>query len=270
MENILDKIVKAKRVLVDQNKKLIPVEKLEKSIYFDGPCISLEEYIKRPDKAGVIAEFKRASPSKGDINPFASAEKIPLAYMQAGASAVSVLTDEAFFKGRNEDLTQAREWNYSPILRKDFIIDEYQILEAKSIGADAILLILSLLDDRTRKSFIELAHQLGMEVLAEIHEEEEFSAAALEADLIGINSRSLKRMQVLPQHAIEIKQKLNLDKTTIAESGIHSAKEAWLMHQAGFDGFLIGTAFMETPDPGFACRQFIHHLEELKNKSAPV
>lgn len=264
MSNILDTIVKEKRILVDQNKKLIPIEKLERSIYFDGPCISLEEYIKRPDKAGVIAEFKRASPSRGDINPFASAEKIPLAYMQAGASAVSVLTDEPFFKGKNEDLTQAREWNYSPILRKDFIIDEYQIIEAKSIGADAILLILSLLDEKRLKSFIDLAHQLGLEVLAEIHEFDEFSETAVDADLIGINSRSLKQMEVLPDHAISIKQKLDLDKTFISESGINSPEEALLMQQAGFDGFLIGTAFMQSPDPGFACRQFIHHFEELR------
>jgi len=252
MTTIHDTIISAKKEQVIRNKKLVPVEKLEDSIYFDGPSISLSEYIKRPDKPGIIAEFKRASPSLGDINPYANPEKIPLAYMQAGASAVSVLTDHEFFKGSSEDLTHAREWNYAPILRKDFIIDEYQVIEAKSIGADAILLILSVLEPWQTQQLIRVAHQLGMEVLAEIHEAKEFQDVALDADLVGINSRSLKLMEVLPGHATCVLQQLDLDKTMIAESGIGSPEQAVELKKAGFDGFLIGTSFMKTPDPGFA------------------
>jgi len=267
MKTILDTIIEEKKKQVAAAKKLVPVEKLEQSIYFEGPCISLSEYIKREDKAGVIAEFKRASPSRGAINQFANAEKIPLAYMQAGASALSVLTDKKFFSGSNEDLIHAREWNFAPILRKEFIVDEYQLIEAKSIGADAILLILSTLDINQTRSLIKLAHDLGMEVLAEIYETKELNEAALEADLIGINSRSLKQMKVLPDHSIKILEELKLDKTMIAESGIGSPEQAYKLYKARFDGFLIGTEFMQSPDPGFACRNFIQHFDELKKNA---
>jgi indole-3-glycerol phosphate synthase len=267
MKTILDKIVAHKKQEIEKTKNLIPVKKLEGSIYFGGPCISLSHYIQRNDKTGIIAEFKRSSPSRGDLNPYASADKIPLSYMQGGASALSILTDQKYFKGRNEDLTAAREWNFSPILRKEFIIDEYQIIEAKSIGADAILLILSILNEKEIKSFTKLAHDLGMEVLAEIHESHEFVNEALDADLLGINSRSLKEMKILENHTIKVKEQLALNKLTIAESGINSPEQALNLHNAGFGGFLIGSLFMKDPDPGFACRQFINQYTALLNQN---
>ena len=146
--DILEKIVAHKQKEVAERKSLYPVKLLEKSLYFQGKTVSLSEYLKREDKSGIIAEIKRKSPSKGDINPFVSVERTSIAYMQAGASALSVLTDENFFGGKSEDLTEARKFNFCPILRKDFTIDEYQIIEAKSIGADAILLIAAILDKK--------------------------------------------------------------------------------------------------------------------------
>ena len=171
MSNILDQIVAHKREEVAKRKEIYPVKLLEQSIYFNTPTVSLSKYLRRPDKLGIIAEFKRRSPSKGDINPYASVEEVSIGYMQAGASALSVLTDTHFFGGKNEDLTEARKFNYCPILRKDFVIDEYQIIEARSIGADAILLIAACLEKAEIKSLAALAQSLGLEVLIEIHNE---------------------------------------------------------------------------------------------------
>jgi len=138
---ILQKIVEHKKKETAERESVVPIKLLEKSIYMETPVVSLRKYLLREDKTGIIAEFKRRSPSKGDINPYASVEQVSIGYMQAGASALSVLTDEHFFGGKNADLTEARKYNFCPILRKDFVISEYQIVEARSIGADAILLI---------------------------------------------------------------------------------------------------------------------------------
>jgi len=145
--NILEQIVQHKKGEVEERKELYPIKLLERSPYFNTKPLSLSKYVLRPDLSGVIAEFKRHSPSKGYINQFAIPEKVTLGYMQAGASAISVLTDALFFKGGCDDLKAVRRVNYAPILRKDFIIDEYQVIEAKSIGADAILLIAEILDE---------------------------------------------------------------------------------------------------------------------------
>ena len=144
--NILDQIIEHKRKETEERKSLYPVRLLEQSIYFGTKPVSLCHYIRRRDKSGIIAEIKRKSPSKGVINAYVSVERTSIGYMQAGASALSVLTDKQFFGGSNDDLTVARKFNFCPILRKDFTLDEYQIVEAKSIGADAILLIAAALD----------------------------------------------------------------------------------------------------------------------------
>src|SRR3954462_11709546 len=146
--NILDQIIEHKRKEVEERKSLYPTKLLEKSIYFSSPTVSLRKYIRRPDLSGVIAEIKRKSPSKGVLNKNVSIERTSIGYMQAGASALSILTDTKFFGGTNEDLTTARKFNFCPILRKDFTVDEYQLIEAKSIGADAILLIAAVLEPR--------------------------------------------------------------------------------------------------------------------------
>ena len=166
---ILDKIIAHKKKEVAERKKLFPTDLLETSIFFKTECVSLVKYLKDENKSGVIAEFKRRSPSKGDINKYASVEQVTIGYMQAGASALSVLTDTEFFGGKSADLSEARKYNYCPILRKDFVIDEYQIVEAKSIGADAVLLIAACLSKEEIKKLSAFAHSLGLQVLMEIH-----------------------------------------------------------------------------------------------------
>ena len=268
--NILDKIVAHKKKEIAQQKELIPVRMLEQSIYYSGNPVSLVEYLKRDDKVGIIAEFKKASPSeakdselRGEIKPFADAAKICLGYMQSGASALSVLTDKTFFNGCNKDLTTAREWNFCPILRKDFIVDEYQIIEAKSIGADVILLILSTLTEEQTKNYIRLAQDLGMEVLCEIHHLDELNNAAIETDLIGINARSLKKMKTLPDHHEQIISTLDTTKPLIAASGISSAQEIIHRKKMGYEGFLIGSSFMKNPNPVFACRRLVDQVSAM-------
>src|SRR5688572_9735975 len=169
--NILDQIIEHKRKEVAERKELYPLKFLEQSIFFGSQPVSLKKYVQREDKSGIIAEIKRKSPSKGVINPHVSVERTSIGYMQAGASALSVLTDKNFFGGSNDDLTTARKFNFCPILRKDFTIDSYQIVEAKSIGADAILLIAAALDEAQLKSLTAFAHAIGLEVLLEVHNE---------------------------------------------------------------------------------------------------
>src|SRR5580700_3378362 len=155
--NILDEIIANKKKEVEERKSLYPVKLLEKSIFFTSPVVSLKKYLLRDDKEGIIAEIKRRSPSKGVLNQHISIEKISIGYMQGGASALSVLTDTKFFGGTNEDLIIARKFNYCPILRKDFTIDEYQIIEARYIGADAILLLANVLTPAQVEAFTTLA-----------------------------------------------------------------------------------------------------------------
>ncbi|MCL4160981.1 UNVERIFIED_CONTAM: hypothetical protein GTU68_009527, partial [Idotea baltica] len=170
---------------------LIPVKKLETSVHYKVKSLSLVEYLNRDDASGIIAEIKRKSPSKGVFNDKIDIEKLSIAYMQAGASALSVLTDKEFFGGTNQDLLMARKYNLCPILRKDFIVSEYQIYEAKSIGADVILLIAAVLTKEEIKDFSVLAHSLGLEVLLEVHTKEEIKKYCDEVDLIGVNNRDL-------------------------------------------------------------------------------
>jgi indole-3-glycerol phosphate synthase len=193
---ILEKITNHKRTEVADRKSLYPTKLLEQSIYFNTPSVSLKKYLLRPDKSGIIAEFKRHSPSKGDINPYAKVEEVSIGYMQAGASALSILTDEKFFKGANKDLTAARKFNFCPILRKDFVVDEYQILEAKSIGADAILLIAECLEKEEVARFAKLAKSLGLEVLMEIHSQDQLAKISPDLDVIGVNNRNLKTLSI--------------------------------------------------------------------------
>ncbi|MEL6987546.1 MAG: indole-3-glycerol phosphate synthase TrpC, partial [Bacteroidota bacterium] len=201
---ILEKIVAHKKEEVKQRKALKPSALLEKSIFFESNCVSLSTYIKRNDKSGIIAEFKRRSPSRPEINLYADVEKVSIAYMQAGASALSVLTDEHFFGGKNEDLSIARKFNYCPILRKDFVIDEYQILEAKSIGADAILLISECLEKGQLKDLASFAKSLGLEVLMELHSSDQLEKLNDSIDIIGVNNRDLKTFETSIQHSLDL------------------------------------------------------------------
>jgi indole-3-glycerol phosphate synthase len=259
---ILDKIAAHKKTEVENNKSLYPVKLLEKSIFFETKPVSMKQYLKREDKVGIIAEIKRKSPSKGIINNYISVERTSIGYMQAGASALSVLTDTEFFGGKNEDLSIARKFNYCPILRKDFIIDEYQIVEAKSIGADVILLIAAILDPAKIKSLGSVAKKLGLEVLLEIHSKEELESLNEFVDIVGVNNRNLNDFTVDILHSFTLVDSIPKGFLKISESGISSPKTIHELKAAGFNGFLMGENFMKSSRPEKACEDFI---EEVKN-----
>ncbi|MEM9548187.1 MAG: indole-3-glycerol phosphate synthase TrpC [Bacteroidota bacterium] len=261
--NILDKIVAHKRKEVQERKELYPTPLLEKSTFFKGKTVSLSHYIRREDKSGIIAEFKRRSPSKPSINPYANVEEVSMSYMQAGASALSVLTDNHFFGGKSEDLTIARKYNFCPILRKDFIIDEYQVIEARSIGADAILLIAEILTKEQVKQLSSLAHSLGLEVLLELHSAKQLEKYDDAIQLIGVNNRDLDTFTTDVNFSKRLFDQLPTDTTKVSESGIHDAKVVNELKTIGYDGFLIGERFMINANPGEACKAFIRELSTV-------
>lgn len=262
---ILDKIIAHKQQEVARRRELYPVKLLEQSIYFETPVVSLKKYLLREDKSGVIAEFKRRSPSKGDINPHASVERVSIGYMQAGASALSILTDEHFFGGRKADLTEARKFNFCPILRKDFTIDEYQVIEAKSIGADAILLIAECLDRDRLQSLAKTAKDLGLEVVLEVHSAEQLEKYNEFVDLIGVNNRNLKDFSVSIATSLELFDSLPEEVVKVSESGLNDPNAVVELHRVGYRGFLIGEFFMASTDPGKACRDFIRRVKHIQD-----
>ncbi|WP_258104330.1 indole-3-glycerol phosphate synthase TrpC [Marinoscillum sp. MHG1-6] len=264
MSNILDQIVADKRVEVEQNKSLYPVKLLEQSVYFDGKPVSLTHYIRREDKVGILAEFKRQSPSKGVINGNAAVEKTTIGYMQAGASGLSVLTDTKYFGGKNEDLTTARNFNFCPILRKDFIVDEYQIIEAKSIGADVILLIAAVLTPEEIKRLGAFAKSFGMEIILEVHDEDELNRSINEhVDILGVNNRNLKTFVTDIALSKELSEKIPSDFLKMSESGISNPETVVDLMNYGYEGFLIGENFMKTTSPELAAKEFIKDIKGL-------
>lgn len=266
--NILDQILEHKRKEVDERKSLYPVRLLEQSIYFTTQPVSMRKYIRREDKSGIIAEIKRMSPSKGVINAHVSIERTSIGYMQAGASAISVLTDKKFFGGSNEDLTTARKFNFCPILRKDFTIDEYQIIEAKSIGADVILLIAAALETSQMKAFTSLAHSLGLEVLLEVHNKEELERSLdAGADLIGVNNRDLKSFNLSIEVSKSLAPMIPNEVVKVSESGIESPDTILELREHGYEGFLMGQNFMQHSIPEKACKEFIDELKEKMQKA---
>jgi indole-3-glycerol phosphate synthase len=262
--NILEKIVLEKRKQVEDDKRQIPVELLEKSIYFNRECPSLKENIIRDDKSGIITEIKKKSPALGAINPEINVENLAVAYTLAGASAISVLTDNKFFGGCNADLIAARENTTCPILRKDFVIDEYQIMEAKSIGADIILLIAAILTKEEISQFAELAHRLGMEVILEVHAVQELEKVYKNVDVIGVNNRNLETMQIDIATSKAISKLIPAGFIKISESGIENPEIVTELRQFGYDGFLIGSYFMKHAEPGKACAEFIQQINRQK------
>lgn len=266
--NILDEILEHKRKEVDERKSLYPVRLLEQSIYFATQPVSMRKYIRREDKSGIIAEIKRMSPSKGVINAHVSIERTSIGYMQAGASAISVLTDKKFFGGSNDDLTTARKFNFCPILRKDFTIDEYQIIEAKSIGADVILLIAAALEPSQMKSFTSVAHSLGLEVLLEVHNKEELERSLdAGADLIGVNNRDLKTFNLSIEVSKSLASMIPKEVVKVSESGIESPGTILELRDYGYEGFLMGQNFMQHSVPEKACKEFIDELKEKMQKA---
>jgi len=263
--DLLDKIITQKHKEVAERKSLYPVKLLERSTFFESPTVSFKKYLLREDKVGIIAEFKRKSPSKGMINKYADVERTSIGYMQAGASALSVLTDTEFFGGKNEDLTTARKFNYCPILRKDFIIDEYQIVEAKSIGADVVLLLANVLNAAQIKQFGQFAKSLGLEVLLEVRDKDELQTVNEFVDAVGVNNRNLKDFSVNVSQSFELAKLIPSDFVKISESGINSAQTIIDLKDAGFNGFLMGETFMKNSRPEIACANFIKEVNALKN-----
>lgn len=251
---ILDKIIERKREEIAVSKSHTSIEQLKSSEFFGRKNYSLKKSIK--NRSGIIAEFKRQSPSKGIINNKVEPLEIVSAYESFGASGISILTDKDFFGGSFEDILKVRNHINIPILRKDFMIDEYQFYEAKSIGADVILLIAACLSQSQVQEFTELAHQLNMEVLLEIHTEEELKHYNSEIDLVGINNRNLKDFKVDLQHSVQLKDQLPKDTLSVAESGIYALGDFKFLKEKGFDGFLMGEYFMRNPDPAKAFEEF--------------
>lgn len=263
--NILEKIVAHKHKEVAARKELYPIALLERSLYFNTPTVSLRQYLMRTDKQGLIAEFKRKSPSKGDINRFAKVRDVSLGYMQAGASALSVLTDTDFFGGKSEDLMEARKFNYCPILRKDFVVDEYQLIEARSIGADAVLLIAEVLEKAQVKALAETAAGLGLEVLMEVHSETQLDKVCDAVTSVGVNNRNLETFRVDLDTSRRLAELIPAGMVRVSESGIRSAADAADLRKYGYHGFLIGEQFMKTSDPKAACSKFLRELKELES-----
>ena len=263
--NILDEIIAHKQREVAQRKEQFPERVLEQSAYFQRPAASLSHGLLQAGQPGIIAEFKRRSPSAGTIRAGASVEAITTGYVNAGAAALSVLTDREFFGGGNGDLSEARHHNACPILRKDFVIDEYQIVEARAIGADAVLLIAACLQTRQTRSLAAFAQSLGLEVLLELHEAAELDHLNEFVNVVGINNRNLRDFSVSVTTSLEMAALLPKDLPKISESGLNDPQTVSDLKYAGFNGFLIGEHFMRQPDPGEACRTFIQKINDLED-----
>jgi indole-3-glycerol phosphate synthase len=258
---ILDKIIAEKYLEVEDNKNLISIKQLEKRKGFLRTPLSLKEALTRQGSSGIIAEFKRKSPSKGIINNKASVEEVTTGYMNANAAGLSILTDRPFFGGSPIDVIAARELNSIPILRKDFIIDEYQIIEAKAMGADVILLIAAALEEDEIKKLARCAKSLGLEILFEVHTRQELDMVIDEVDMVGINNRNLKDFKVDLEHSLKLAEALPNQFVKVSESGIDSVDTIKMLEKHGFQGFLIGENFMKTDNPGEACKEFINQLK---------
>jgi indole-3-glycerol phosphate synthase len=266
MENILEKIVSYKREEIKKRKQESPVHLLEKRPGFKREIFSMRKFILDPGKTGIIAEFKKKSPSKGIINDSATVEEVSAAYALYGASMISILTDGPSFGGSSEDLGSAR-FNALPILRKDFILDPYQLVESRAMGADVILLIASCLKPAETRELAVLAKQLGLEVILEVHEERELDHLCEAVDAVGINNRDLKTFSVDIERSIRLAEKLPVNKIRIAESGIRDVETLLYMKAAGFSGFLIGEQFMKAPDPAIEFASFIDQLKSNFNEN---
>ena len=255
--NILDKIIIDKRREVILKKSIIPVSQLEASVFFGKKTISLSQNLKNSN-SGIIAEHKRRSPSKAEINYSFTVEEVVKGYETAGACGISVLTDGKYFGGSLDDLLLARASVNVSLLRKEFIIDEYQIVEAKAHGADVILLIAAVLTKQEIKHLSEFAQSLAMEVLLEVHNREELQKSIMPSlDMIGVNNRNLKTFEVSLDFSKELVAYIPNDFVKVSESGISSIEAIKELRPYGYQGFLIGENFMKTDNAGQAASSFI-------------
>ena len=262
MNDILEEIVAHKRKELKELKGILPlhdlVEKVEEYLANDKrQTLSMRQSLAESD-SGIIAEFKRRSPSKGWIKEDGEPTVIPPSYAENGAAALSILTDEKFFGGRLNFIQQARPLvPRTPILRKDFIIDEYQLLQARQIGADAVLLIAACLSKQKCKELARKAHALGLETLLEVHSEPELEYVGDNIDMVGVNNRNLGTFHTDVQNSYRLANLLPKDYLLVSESGISNPLTVRELRQVGFRGFLIGETFMKTPNPGLALKEFI-------------
>lgn len=260
---ILDKIIADKHREVALKKSVIPISQLEASVFFNRETVSLSRILQNGNR-GIIAEHKRRSPSKSVINNNFSVEEVIKGYENAGAAGISVLTDMKYFGGSLEDLVLARASTHIPLLRKEFIIDEYQILEAKAHGTDLILLIASVLTRAEITSLSKCAKSLGLEVLLEIHNQEELEKSLMPSlDMIGVNNRNLATFEVSLNHSKELAKHIPSGYVKISESGITSVEDIIELENYGYKGFLIGENFMKTNNPGQAAEGFIQKLNKF-------
>lgn len=257
MKDILSEIIANKRFEVDLQKQTISTEQLQDGVAHGEHSAHSMKQALASSPTGIIAEFKRRSPSKGWIYEGAQVEEIVPAYAAAGASALSILTDEKYFGGSLKDLRTARPLVDLPILRKDFIIDEYQLYQAKIVGADAILLIAAALEQEHCHALAEKAHELGLEVLLEIHSEEELLYINKEIDMVGINNRNLGTFHTDVENSFRLAEQLPKETVLVSESGIANPDTVKRLQASGFRGFLIGETFMKTEQPGMALEGFL-------------
>lgn len=264
MSTILDQIIAHKREEVAARRAARPYTELEAALATAAhPPRSLAAALQAPGSSGIIAEFKRRSPSQRDINLRVDVAEVTQGYVAAGAAALSVLTDERFFGGSDDDLRHARAGVDVPIIRKDFIVDEYQILEARLLGADAVLLIAACLTAAEIARLAAFAQGLGLEVLLELHGEEEVAKIPAGIDLVGVNNRNLKDFQVSIEHSLAIFDQLPATAVKVSESGIEDPEVILALRRRGYRGFLIGTYFMRAEAPARQCAAFIRRVAEL-------
>jgi indole-3-glycerol phosphate synthase len=261
--NILDKIVAHKRTEVADAKAKISIAQFENASLFGRPTLSLKNALQADGASGVISEFKRKSPSKGIINDRVQPEIVTKGYVDAGANGLSVLTDTEFFGGTFEDFAKARAANpNTPMLRKDFMIDEYQLWEAKAIGADVILLIAACLSPAEIRHLGQKAQALGLEVLLEVHNREELEESICEyVDMVGVNNRNLKTFVTSIETSLELVQLIPDSFVKISESGLKDAQTIQQLRAVGYKGFLIGESFMTTDEPGLALKKLIDDFQ---------
>lgn len=265
METILNKIIAHKKQELVLQKQKTPLSTLERALNASLPN-SLSSALRRESGSGIIAEFKRRSPSKGVLKDNADVTRITQGYVKSGAIALSVLTDQHFFGALPRDLETARKANACPILRKEFIVEEYQVIESKLMGADAILLIAAVLSPQRVKELANLAQQTGLEVLLEIHDNSELAHINEFVNIVGVNNRNLNNFSVSIQQSLNLYDRIPSEFLKISESGIDSPGKLMQLQQKGFDGFLIGECFMKTTDPGAACGEFIDQVSIFSNE----
>ena len=260
MKDILQEIIENKKEEIARRKEVFSIDLLESNCEeFDRKSLSMSNSI-RESQSGIISEFKRRSPSKGWINEKADLLQITKDYQLNGASALSILTDNKYFGGKLEDIKAVRDSINIPILRKEFIIDEYQLFQAKLNGADAVLLIAAALEKKRFMELSDMAHQLGMEVLLEIHSEKEMEYIDDKVEMIGVNNRNLGTFVTDVKNSVAMVEKLPKDRVLISESGISSPSTIKMLKEKGFNGFLIGECFMREENPGYAFAKFIKEL----------